>query len=242
MTSLSTRLTIPQSITFGDALVNLTTASGLADVALLAFIDKVSAKLAELTTAYNSAKTLSPLAALDVLRDDYFTRAYTYVTGYTAVIDDEKRAAAEKIKAVFDTYGLDTTRADYATESGKIKSLLEDLSGEAMLSAVSLLPELGALITALTQTEAEFKAKGTEYTQAKAADKSKDAAYLVKKELLEIINKQVLPYITVMSTADKTTWGAYATQVELAVTHANATVTRAKSTSDTSTNSDSSSE
>ena len=150
------------------------------------------------------------------------------MSGCTGILDDRKREAAEKIRGIIAKYGKESVRVDYATESARIKSLLEDLSDASLQASLDLFPDAQALIAALTEAENSFKALNTEYTQAKAAEKDKDAAYKIKKELLELINKQVLPYLSVMATAQPDIYGTFANQIEVELTRANASVSRAK--------------
>ena len=87
---------------------------------------------AEITTAINRDKVSTSLEDADAKRDELIRQLGTLLAGYGAIPLADKKAAAEKLSAVYDKYGKAIENEPYARESSLIESMLEDFAAPAL--------------------------------------------------------------------------------------------------------------
>ena len=86
------------------------------DAALSAIVAEVEKLSAQITTAINKDKVATSLEDADAKRDELIRQLGTLLAGYGAIPLAEKKAAAEKLSAVYDKYGKAIVNEPYARE------------------------------------------------------------------------------------------------------------------------------
>ena len=194
------------------------------DQNLAVMISKLEVSSGELTTAIKREKSSHNLREVDLVRDNLIRRILVVLNGYAAVPFPEKQAAAEKLLAVTSKYKGITTE-NYNNESALLDSMLEDLASEDLVPAIDLLDGISILISDLREAQANFKRESVSSAQ-NHANKS-NSAVKIKLPLLEIINEEIVPYLTGLSKMDA--YKAFIAQCEAEITKANLKITRKKS-------------
>lgn len=183
------------------------------DPTLMLSITNVNTTTEEMTEAINRRKTKSPLEDADARRDDDYRSLYYSVKGYTYNSDTAVRSAAELINDIYDQYGLNVTKEGYSQETAHIEALLMHLRTTEALAAIALLPGVTQGVANLTQSQAAFTTTYVSYESDKAEQDNYDSASVLKKELLDVINRQLIPYLQVMNTMNPDVYGEYTAQV-----------------------------
>jgi hypothetical protein len=180
------------------------------DIYLTGIFTRLKPASLRLTTAVNRMKAESNLEAKDGIRDGKVRAIYYLIMGYLHHPDAVIRAAAEKVDAVFEHYGVNIVLENYATESSLIESLLLDFAGEEMQTTIASLPGLSQLITELRVAQTAFEEALVIFEEEKADDKTKENATAIKKEVLSIINDKLIIHLRAMFQIDETKYGAFA--------------------------------
>lgn len=220
---------ITEADTVSDALVRIykeaATKDGAVakDAALAAIMGEVETLSTKITTAIKADKISRSLEDADSKRDEVIRSLGTLLSGYGAIPVAAKKAAAERLLAVYDKYGKSIANESYARESSLIESMLEDFAAESLADAIKPLDGVGELVASLRAAQDEFNAANDSATASLTA--KGESAYALKKPLLDAINERLVPYLTAMASvnAEHADFGAKA-DVEIA--KANASVAK----------------
>ena len=146
-----------------------------------------------------------------VLEEKDEVRTVHYLTmGFLHHPDPAVKAAAEAVEKVFDNYGLSITSESYATESSLINSLLADLAKPKLLAAIALLSGLTEIIATLQAAQTNFEETRIAYEEEKAKEGTLENATAIKKEVVAIINDQLVVYLRAMIQVNEPTYGNFA--------------------------------
>ena len=193
------------------------------DAALAAIMGEVERLSADITTAIKKDKVSTSLEAADARRDEVIRSLGTLLAGYGAIPLADKKAAAEKLLAVYNKYGKSIATETYARESSLIESMLEDFAAESLADAIRALDGVGDLIGGLRSAQDGFNAANDSATAALTA--KGESAYSVKKPLLAAINEKLVPYINAMG-AVSPEYADLGTRADVEIAKANASVAR----------------
>lgn len=148
-------------------------------------------------SAIKRDKVYSGLEDVDNVRDALIRDIKAVLRGCSAMPDDAIKTGARELSAIFDKYTTTITRAKYEEESTYIRSMLGDFGAEKLAAAVKVVPGFSDLVSKLKAAQDDFDAKYSEYMKARA--NSEKSATELKKELLEVVNAGILPYIDAVS-------------------------------------------
>ena len=193
------------------------------DAALAAIMGEVETLSAKITTAIKADKVSTSLEAADAKRDEVVRSLGTLLAGYGAIPLADKKAAADKLLAVYNKYGKSIATETYARESSLIESMLEDFAVESLADAIKALDGVGDLIGSLRAAQDDFNKANDSATAALTA--KGESAYSVKKPLLAAINEKLVPYITAMG-AVSAEYADFGTRADVEIAKANASVAR----------------
>ena len=101
---------------YKEAVANNPDGAVAKDTALSAIVTEVEKLSADITTAINRDKVSTSLEDADTKRDELIRQLGTLLAGYGAIPLAEKKAAAEKLSAVYDKYGKAIVNEPYARE------------------------------------------------------------------------------------------------------------------------------
>lgn len=225
MKKIRTTVRITELDTISDIIIRLYKAdSGIAgDEYLKASMAEIESLSERITIAIKADKIASTLDEADVKRDEIIRSLGTLLNGYAVIPIAEKKAAAEKLLAVFDKYkGI--TAESYANESSFIESMLKDYAASELADSIKALDGVGSYISDLRAAQDEFNKANDEFT-ASNVNKNESASAL-KKPLLSAINDKLVAYLTAMNLVNAAVYGDFVSKAESEIEKMNNSVAK----------------
>jgi hypothetical protein len=183
------------------------------DVHLAAMFSVLEPLSVSLSGSINRITAESNLEEKDEERDEPLRSLFYLVAGFLHHPDATIRAAAEKVNAVIERYGMGITKESYAVESSLVTSMLKDLAQPKLQDAIALLSGCAEIIAALQLAQTAFETARIAYEEEKADDSTQQSASEIKVEVLELVNKKIVVYLRAMEVVDVETFGAFARTV-----------------------------
>ena len=225
MKKIRTTVRVTELDTISDIIIRLYKAdSGIAgDDYLKSTMAEIESLSERITIAIKADKIASTLDEADVKRDEIIRSLGTLLNGYAVIPIAEKKAAAEKLLAVFNKYkGI--TAESYANESSFIESMLKDYEASELADSIKALDGVGSYISDLRTAQDEFNKANDEFT-ASNVNKNESASAL-KKPLLSAINDKLVAYLTAMNLVNAAVYGDFVSKAESEIEKMNASVAR----------------
>ncbi len=174
---------------------------------LTGIFSELEPKSVLLTSAINRLKSESELEKYDESRDGDVRSLHYLLMGFIHHPDPTIKSAAEKVKDVFDNYGVAITGENYATQSSLVASLLMDLSEPELQPSIAAVSGCAEIIAALQTAQNNFEEVRIVYEEEKAKEGTQLNASEIKKEIVNIINNKLVTYLRAMSMVDEATYG-----------------------------------
>ena len=170
-----------------------------------AFLTKTFAEIEKQATAMTSAvksdQALSKLEEADAQRDQAIRVLDKLLKGYENIPFENLKTHAKKLAEIFKKYGVKITGENYASQSTLINSLLGDFSATELKPSIEALAGVKEALAEIQTKQDAFAALRSDYEKAQVSQKEKSSATSLRKPLLELINKKVVPYLVAMSIA-----------------------------------------
>ena len=166
-----------------------------------------------MTEAIKRSRQISILDEKDAARDKEIRAISAMIQGYLHYPDESVKAAATQAFDVFRKYGLAITRANYASETSWVESLLKDYQTPESQMALMQLPGLQVLIDRLSNAQSEFIAVRVAYEKDLSGLSSEESASNIKPELLDTINSKLVVYLNAMLVANPDGYKEFASAV-----------------------------
>lgn len=210
----------------GNQLVALykRTATVQDEVFLGTLFQQIEAQTNALTEAVNKGIINSKLEEADAKRDDAFRVLGKLLDAYKVFPDAATKASGEKVSAVFNRYGLKITNESYLNETNLIDALLMDFQAAEIKSAIDGLAGVKDAVSTLSAAQEEFRSVQNTYQDDKAKHNTTESASTLRKPLLDLINKQLMPYLTALQMANKEKYAAFVQSVETIFDNANRSI------------------
>ena len=225
MKKIRTTVRVTELDTISDVLLRLYKADSsiASDDYLKSTMAEIESLSERITIAIKADKIASTLDEADVKRDEIIRSLGTLLNGYAVIPIAEKKAAAEKLLAVFDKYkGI--TAESYANESSFIESMLKDYAASELADSIKALDGVGSYITDLRAAQDEFNKANDEFT---AANVNKgESATALKKPLLSAINDKLVAYLTAMNLVNTAVYGDFVSKAEAEIEKMNNSVAK----------------
>lgn len=180
----------------------------------------------QITQAIKRDRTLSELDDADAMRDNAVRNLQRVLLGFASMPIDNLRKSGEKLYAVFNKYGLEILRENYAEESSLIESMLIDFANEAFKADIAALPGVLESVGEVRRAQTDFTHKRVAYEEAIAAAQRYQSASALKKPLLQLINASMVPYLSTMQMVDADKYGQFADAAAQVIEDTNAAVLR----------------
>lgn len=195
-------------------LINAYNESGLpADPFLPVVMTNLETTNAELGMAIDRSKAESIKAEKDDKRD-YDLRSVGYlVEGYTWHPEQAICDAANTVKKVFDKYGFSVAEESYTEESSHIVSMLGDFAHPDIQAAIDLLSGLGQNIANLRASNDDFETASTKFAEEEAEESTKKSATTLKKEVVNIINNDLVMFLRTGQRFQPEFYGSFASTI-----------------------------
>lgn len=225
MKKIRTIARVTELDTLSDALVRLYKADGgiAGDKYLQGVMAEIESLSAKLTTAIMSDKIVSTLTEADKKRDEVIRSFHTLLNGYAVIPFAEKKAAAEKLLAVFSKY-KEITGENFLSESSLVESMIQDFAAVDLAASIAMLEGVAEYLADLRTAQDEFNKASDELTAAQL--KKGENATSLKKPLFDAINNKLVPYLTAMNLANSTVYGNFIALAEAEISRTNAAVTK----------------
>ncbi|WP_172913943.1 DUF6261 family protein [Capnocytophaga canis] len=166
-----------------------------------------------ITEAIKKDKAVSKLEDADAERDQAIRVLDKMLKAYEVFPVENTKAHGQKIATIFKKYGVKITEENYSSESNLIDSLLKDLSVSEVQASVTALSGVSEAITQIRTTQEEFARLRLQYEEAFTENLSKVSASSLRKPLLGLINKKLIPYLVAMTLVDGAKYTAFADKV-----------------------------
>ncbi len=225
MKKIRTTVRITELDTISDIIIRLYKAdSGIAgDDYLKSTMAEIESLSERITIAIKADKIASTLDEADVKRDEIIRSLGTLLNGYSVIPIAEKKAAAEKLLAVFDKYkGI--TAESYANESSFIESMLKDYAASELADSIKALDGVGSYISDLRTAQDEFNKANDEFTASNVS--KNESASALKKPLLSAINDKLVAYLTAMNLVNAAVYGDFVSKAESEIEKMNNSVAK----------------
>lgn len=170
-----------------------------------AFLTKTFAEIEKqatvMTSAVKSDQALSKLEEADAQRDQAIRVLDKLLKGYENIPLENLKTHAKKLAEIFKKYGVKITGENYASQSTLINSLLGDFSATELKPSIEALAGVKEALAEIQTKQNAFAALRSDYEKAQVSQKEKSSATSLRKPLLELINKKVVPYLVAMGIA-----------------------------------------
>uniref|UniRef100_UPI0032178C4C DUF6261 family protein n=1 Tax=uncultured Draconibacterium sp. TaxID=1573823 RepID=UPI0032178C4C len=180
------------------------------DANLVKIFGPLIALLALFSEAIRRLKAKSDQKANDEIRDEKITALYFLLMSFSHHPDAQIRDAALSLLEIFENYGQEIKEESFTRESSLVNSMLADYAKPKALANIALVPQCTEYIAALQQAQDNFEDNRLDFETAQAEEGTLENATAMKKEVVEMVNNQLVPYLNVMAQLDEPTFGEYA--------------------------------
>ena len=179
--------------------------------------------------ALKKDKAQSDLDEYDARRDSAYRSLLYLCKGFTHHPEEAVKTSAIALEEVMDKYGFDLVSASYSAESALIDSLMADLENPELAAKMELLPGFTGLTDQLKQAQEGFKQAEYTYLQAREKEHSVPVASHLKKDLMSIINTQLVVYLRAMMVVHPDQYESLASQVAMLISQTNSIIKKRRS-------------
>lgn len=192
-------------------IINSYQQSGLTkDQTLNPMFTAISTQNNALGDSIDRSKAQSILAEKDDIRDAADRAVGYLVKGYTYHPDETVRNAALVVEKVFDKYGFVVTKEGYVTESSHLVSMLGDFAAPKVQAAIALLSGVAENIATLQAAQDDFENTQAQYAGELADENNLPNATELKKEVIGLINNDLVVFLRSSGRFQAETYGAFA--------------------------------
>ena len=179
-----------------------------------------------LGVAINRSKAESNLDDKDVVRDEKVQALYYLLLGAVYNPNAEISASAKKLYSIFEKYGLKMIKEGYLIESSLIESMLEDYADLSLQADIAAVLGCADLIASLQTAQNDFRTADTIWDEEKTKEDLTQSASEIKKEVLTIINGEIVLYLKAMSQVNSEVYAEFAKAVSDIINEVNQAVKR----------------
>ncbi|MDO4224717.1 MAG: DUF6261 family protein [Bergeyella zoohelcum] len=222
-------LTISRVTEIGDVAERLVslykTASTLQDDAnLKAMFLELEQKGTALTLAVKKSSVTSSLEDADAKRDQAIRVIDRLLKGYVEIPVETLKAHAKKLWEVFEKYGVKITSESYSNESNLINSLLTEFEASDLQPSITALSGMTEAIAELKTSQTHFAEVRKAYDQALSLQENAESASSLRKPVLELINKKIVPYLVAMKIVQAEKYKTFADETSQVIESVNVAV------------------
>lgn len=177
-----------------------------------------------LTEAVKRDKAVSQLEEADAQRDEAIRVLGKLLKAYEVIPVESLKPHGERLSAIFQKYGVKITTENYSSQSNLVDSLLMDFSADEVEASVMALSGVSEAIAGIRTAQENFGQVRRAYETAFAKQQSKATASSLRKPLLELINKKLIPYLVAMHLSDTEKYQKFFHEVEKIINDMNEVV------------------
>jgi hypothetical protein len=187
---------------------NLTSLNTNPDMELI--MNSIKNKSVLMGAAIGRLKEKSDQKTNDEVRDTDVDGLYYFLLGASHSPKTKVKEAATYLLELFEQYGQKMKDESYTRESSMINSLLNDYKSERALAAIADVPQCADYIAALQTSQSIFEGSRLDFETARGQEGTLENASAIKGQLIELVNKQLVPYVNVMVQLHSATYESFA--------------------------------
>lgn len=200
------------------------TASLQDDAFLQKIFDEIENRGNAITEAVKRDGVYSRLDELDAERDKAIKILGKLLDGYRHIPIENLKLHGEKLYTIFSKYGLKMTEENYSSQSNLTDSLLQDYAADNVSASIAALSGVQEAIDSVRTSQNNFATIRAEYEALLATKKNLASASSLRKPLLEVINKKLIPYLVAMNIAQPEKYGDFFANAESIISSVNEVV------------------
>lgn len=191
------------------------------DTFLTGVFGEMEKQTKSLTESIKRDTVFSTLEEADAKRDQAVRVIGKLLNGYEYIPIESLKQHGQKLALVFKKYGVKITLENYSSQSNLINAMLNDFSVPELQSSITALAGVSEAIEDLRKSQENFANIRSGYEQAVIEKQNLPSATLLKKPLLELINKKLVPYLIAMEISNAETYGNFTTNSAQIITSIN---------------------
>lgn len=162
-----------------------------------------------ITEAVKRDKSVSKLKEADDKRDNTIRVLDKLLKAYEVFPIENIKVHGVKVFSVFKKYGVKMIEENYSSKSNLTYSLLKDLSESKIQASISELLGVSEAIEEIRTTQESFAKVRSKYEKDFTENNKKIAASTLRKPILDLINKKLIPYLVAMNLSDGAKYTAF---------------------------------
>lgn len=174
----------------------------------------------DITQAIKKDIVLSQMEEADAEVENAFRMVTKVIKGYEAMPLEELSTAGKALFAVLSKYKLEILRLPYGDQSSNIEAFLMDISAPELKPHIDALPGVAESIASVRTAQTDFVKRRVAYENAISNSGTPSATHY-KKQLLNLINGRLIPYLEAMVMANPDVYGNFYNNVEAAIEKTN---------------------
>ena len=194
------------------------------DAFLKNLLSEVQTQGDAITEAIKKDKAVSKLEDADAERDEAIRVLDKMLKAYEVFPVENTKAHGQKIATIFKKYGVKITEENYSSQSNLVDSLLMDFSADEVQASITALSGVSEAIAGIRTAQEHFGQVRRAYETAFAKQQSKASASSLRKPLLELINKKLIPYLVAMQLSHPEKYQKFVHEVEKIINDMNEVV------------------
>lgn len=203
MTSLTSRAKCSEVETVGSNIREIWENRGVkTDSYLSVHMGKADELTSMLVVKLNEVKGDTAANEDDLMRDMDNRALFYCIKAKTYVRSEDIRDSAIVLKDILDRYGLDIVHRSLNDQTTLTRAMISDFRSDEIKGHVDNIPEVSALVDNLEETNNMVSSRMLEVIDIKEANVNEKPASVLSKELKDIINKVIMPYLSAMAGAN----------------------------------------
>lgn len=168
------------------------------DTVLKEMIDELESLSVKINVATQQKKAVSNLEKADSARSKALKDVGTVLSGYSVLRIEDKKAAAEHLKAIHKEYVRQGFfKSSYRAKTSVIDDLLAAFAEEDAVASIEKLEGVATIISEVKDSQDGFITANDEYV--KALTLKEKSATSFKKPIIRLINTKLVPYLNAIS-------------------------------------------
>ncbi len=207
--------------------------AGLAEEAFLkALFGEMQIKSDQITEAIKRDHIFSELEDADAEVETAVRALNAILKGYSAMPMPAYSEAGKVLYDVMRKYKLKILNMSYADQSSNVEAMLMDLSAPELKPHTVDLPGVSQAIGNVRTAQTGFTAKRVAWEKARGIKSEGASASELKKPLLQLINAQLVPYLSAVRKGNPDTYAQFADAVTQVIENTNTSIRRRGSKTD----------
>ena len=190
-------------------------------------MEHITSKKEQFLATINVAKPKLTREGEDKSRGFYFQSLYASLKGYSSLLIEKKKAAAEYFLEIINRHGgKKISSLPYDEETSTLFSVEKEFGTEEAKEKLAQLDGIEELAQKVFEANKAVKDLSVKNEKSSAGQKSEESATAIKKYLLNYLNEQILTYLTWAKNSEGAEVASFADEVFATISKANASTAK----------------